>query len=364
MKPTGIIIAIVVLLNLASMGRAEDNARLLRYPDINNGQIAFVYAGDIWTVPSNGGEARRLTSHPGLELYPKISPDGRWIAFSAEYSGSRQVWVMPAGGGEPRQLTWYNDAGAMPPRGGTDYLVLDWTPDSRHILVRCNRTPWGERMGKYFLLSLAGGLETALQIPEAGGGSFSPDGRSICYTPIEREFRTWKRYQGGRAQDIWTYDLDKNVSRQITDFPGSDRHPIWYKNKIYFASDRSLTLNIFAYDLDSGKTEQMTRHNEYDVLWPAGHGGRITYENGGFIWTLDLESSRNEQVECPDEAAVFVGNTAAVAGRPEHVIFIVPGHLLGFAAALRVVGRGQAASEQIDFILVPDRMAIGSPGNR
>ena len=100
----------------------------------------------------------------------------------------------------------------MPPRGGYDYVVLDWTADSRKIMVRANRTPWRERMGKYFLVSLDGGLEQPLQIPEGGSGRLSPDNGSIVYTPIEREFRTWKRTKGGRAQDIWTYDLKNNVS--------------------------------------------------------------------------------------------------------------------------------------------------------
>jgi len=273
-----------------------DDARLLRFPDINGDQVAFVYAGDIWTVSASGGEARRLTSHPGIELFPKISPDGKWIAFSAEYSGSRQVYVMPASGGSPRQLTYYNDVGILPPRGGTDYVIMDWTPDSQKILVRCNRTPWGERMGKYFLVSPAGGLETPLQIPEAGGGTFSPDASQIVYTPIEREFRTWKRYQGGRAQDIWIYDLKNNRSRKLTDFPGTDQHPIWFGNTVYYVSDRNLTLNIFAHDLGSGESRQITRHDEYDVLWPSGRDGMIVYENGGRIYKLDVNAGKTEKL--------------------------------------------------------------------
>ena len=205
-------LALAVMFLFATVGAVTD-ARLLRFPNINGDLVVFVYAGDIWSVPAAGGDARRLTSHPGLELFPKISPDGRWIAFSAEYSGSRQVWVMPAAGGTPRQLTYYNDVGIMPPRGGYDYVVMDWTPDSRQVLVRCNRTPWGERMGRFFLVALDGGLETPLAIPESGGGTFSPDASQIVYTPIEREFRTWKRYQGGRAQDVWIYDLEQNNAR-------------------------------------------------------------------------------------------------------------------------------------------------------
>jgi tricorn protease len=279
----------------AAAGAVTD-ARLLRFPNINGDLVVFVYAGDIWSVPAVGGDARRLTSHPGLELFPKISPDGQWIAFSAEYSGSRQVWVMPAAGGAPRQLTWYNDAGVMPPRGGYDYVVMDWTPDSRKVLVRCNRTPWGERMGKYFLVSLAGGLETPLAIPESGGGTFSPDATRIVYTPIEREFRTWKRYQGGRAQDVWIYDLKNNTSQRLTDFPGTDQHPSWWNDKIYFVSDRDLTLNVYSYDLASAKVAQITRHKEYDVLWPSGRNGLLVYENGGQLYKLDLASGSGQRI--------------------------------------------------------------------
>ena len=286
-------LALALLLLFAGVGAVTD-ARLLRFPNINNDLVVFVYAGDIWSVPAAGGDARRLTSHSGLELFPRISPDGRWIAFSAEYSGSRQVWVMPAAGGTPRQLTWYNDAGIMPPRGGYDYVVMDWTPDSRQVLVRCNRTPWGERMGKYYLVALDGGLEIPLQIPEGGGASFSPDATQIVYTPIEREFRTWKRYQGGRAQDVWIYDLKRNTSRRLTDFPGTDQHPSWWGNKVYFVSDRDLTLNLYSFDLTSDQVEQITRHKDYDVLWPSGRNGRLVYENGGRLHIVDLASGREQ----------------------------------------------------------------------
>jgi tricorn protease len=292
-KISGLAMAVIFLF---TCGWAIQDARLLRFPNINGDLVVFVYAGDIWSVPAAGGDARRLTSHPGLELFPKISPDGRWIAFSAEYSGSRQVYVMAAEGGTPRQLTYYNDAGIMPPRGGYDYVVMDWTPDSRQVLVRCNRTPWGERMGKYFLVPLNGGLEIPLQIPEGGSGTFSPDASKIVYTPIEREFRTWKRYKGGRAQDVWIYDLQNNTSRRLTDFPGTDQHPAWYGDKIYFVSDRDLTLNIYAFDLKTDKIEQITRHHDYDILWPSGRNGQLVYENGGYLYRLDLNSGQEQKL--------------------------------------------------------------------
>ncbi|MFQ5721923.1 MAG: PDZ domain-containing protein, partial [Candidatus Aminicenantales bacterium] len=180
---------------------------------------------------------------------------------------------------------------------GFDNIVLDWTPDSKKILFRANRTPYGRRMGKYYLVSIEGGLETPLQIPEAGGGRFSPDGSQIVYTPISREFRTWKRYKGGRAQDVWIYDLKHNTSKRLTKFEGTDQHPIWYKNKIYFVSDRDLILNIYSYDLTTGKIKQITHHTEYDVLWPSGRNGTIVYENGGYLYKLDLETEQTQRIK-------------------------------------------------------------------
>jgi tricorn protease len=281
---------------LLSYGYAIDDARLLRFPDVNKDLVAFVYAGDLWTVSSNGGNAVRLTSHKGQELFPRISPDGKWIAFSAEYSGSRQIYIMPVTGGTPKQLTFYNDVGYMPPRGGYDSIPMDWTPDSKQILVRFNRTGHGVRMGKFFLINLEGGLETPLQIPESGFGTFSPDAKNIVYTPISREFRTWKRTKGGRAQDVWTYDLVNNKSQRVTTFTGTDQHPIWHKNKIYFVSDRSLTLNFWSYDLTTKKLSQVTDFKEFDVLWPAGHDGKVAFENAGYIHILDLFSGKSKKL--------------------------------------------------------------------
>jgi len=294
MKKILTILTLCLLLSLFTW--AGEDARVLRFPDVNKDLLVFVYAGDIWSVSVEGGQARRLTSHKGLELFPKISPDGQWIAFSAEYSGSRQVYVMPSTGGIPRQLTFYNDVGMMPPRGGFDYQVMDWSPDSKKILFRANRTPWGQRMGKFFVVDVEGGLGKPLQIPEAGGGTFSPDGTKIVYTPISREWRTWKRYQGGRAQDVWIYDLEKDESRRLTTFAGTDVHPLWYKDKIYFVSDRDLTLNIYSYDLDSDQIGKVTEHSDYDVLWPSGQGGLVAYENGGYIHVLDLEKEEVQKV--------------------------------------------------------------------
>ncbi len=270
--------------------------RLLRFPDIHDTRIAFVYAGDIWTVPTSGGAATRLTSHAGQELFPKFSPDGKWIAFSAEYSGTRQIHVIPANGGEPRQLTWYNDVGAMPPRGGWDYQVLGWTPDGTRILFRGNRVPWSERQGRYFTIPLAGGLETALPIPEGGSGEFSPDGTKFVYTPIEREFRTWKRTRGGRAQDVWIFDLARTAAERITDHLMTDNMPLWIGNRIYFTSDREFRLNLYSYDAATKQTAKITTHTEADVLWPSSGPGAIVYQCDGRIWVWDVATRQSRLV--------------------------------------------------------------------
>lgn len=296
---TRIFAAALILLSWpagATQDRTDsDEARLLRFPHIHGDFVVFVYGGDLWRAPSLGGEARQLTSHPGQELFPKISPDGRLIAFSAEYSGSRQVYVMPAEGGQAKQLTFYNDVGDMPPRGGFDYWVLGWAPDGK-ILVRMNRAPWDQRIGRPFLVDPAGGLETPLPLPHTGGASFSADGKQLAYCPIDREFRTWKRTRGGRAQDIWLYDLETNRSQQLTEDPGTDNFPMWVDETIYFTSDRDGTLNLFAYDLPSKKLRKVTDFDTWDVLWPSLGDDQIVFMKGGYLYRFDLGSEQSTRI--------------------------------------------------------------------
>ena len=291
MKKLLLFLSVSLLIFRAS---AVDDARMMRYPDINGNLVAFVYAGDIWTVQATGGEARRLTSHAGTELFPKISPDGKWIAFSAEYSGNRQIWVMPAGGGTARQLTFYNSEGVMPPRGGFDNVVLDWTPDSKRVLFRANRTSFGERNGKYFTVSINGGLEEPLPIVNGGFATLSPDGLQLCFTPVDREFRTWKRYKGGRATELWTYDLTNHTSQQITHWAGSDQWPTWHGEYIFYASDQDTRLNIWRYNTQNKENVQITHHKDFDVMWPSGRNGKLVYENGGYLYVLNLASGTSE----------------------------------------------------------------------
>ncbi len=296
MRRSTLFVLIALVANASVNAMPAGDSRLLRFPDICADAITFVHGGDIYWVGANGGTALRLTSHAGQELYPKFSPDCRQIAFSAEYDGTRQVHVIPAAGGVPRQLTWYNDVGAQPPRGGTDYRVLDWTPDGRNILVRANRAPTDDRGGRPFLVPADGGMETALAIPETGGGMLSPDGTHYVYTPIDREFRSWKRYRGGRAQDIWTYDLGNNTSKRLTDNVATDNQPMWVGDTIYFTSDRNYTLNLFAMSPDGGDARQVTHFTDFDVLWPSAGKDAIVFENGGVIWRFDPATAEAKQI--------------------------------------------------------------------
>ena len=292
------ILSAVLASALLQAPAADADARLLRFPHVQGDRVAFCYAGDIWTVGLGGGDARRVTSFDeGLELFPRISPDGRWIAFSGEYTGTRQVYVVPFSGGEPRQLTFYPDVGRMPPRGGYDNLVYDWTPDGTKILVRSNRTPYGQRIGKYLLVDPDGGLPTALPIPEGGSATFSPDGTKVAYNIISREWRTWKRYRAGRAQDIYVYDLGTNAVDRLTTFEGTDNHPLWIGDVIYFTSDRTGTLNLFAFDLATREVRAVTEFEDYDVLFPARGAGGVVFERGGWIWHMDAETEAVRRIE-------------------------------------------------------------------
>src|SRR5687768_11183722 len=292
-----IITTIFVLLLSTTAFAQERLTRLLRQPDIHGDTVAFVYAGDIWLASTRGGDARRLTSGEGMEYFPKFSPDGRWIAFTGDYTGSRQVFVVSADGGTPRQLTFYNDVGALPPRGGIDNRVLDWTPDGKQILFNPHRLPWSDRMPAHYVINVEGGMEKPLAIPEGSAGSYSPDGTKLVYTPVEREFRTWKRYRGGRAQDVWIYDLASDRAEQLTNSQYTENQPVWVGNTIYFTSDREDgRLNLWSYDLATKQQKKVTTHTDYDVLWPSADRTQVVYENGGYLYRLDSATNRSERI--------------------------------------------------------------------
>jgi len=295
---TALLFTVLLILSLSATAESTtspDATALLRFADIHKNQVTFVYAGDIYIADIETGNAKRLTADKGFEAFPKFSRNGKKIAFSAQYTGSRQVYVMNSDGSELKQLTWYNDVGSMPPRGGFDYRILDWSADDQNILVRANRLPWGIRMGQPYWVPVNGGMEQALPVPETGGGMLSPDGTKFVYTPKDREFRTWKRYRGGRAQDVWVYDLVNNSSQQLTTNEATDHQPVWVGDDIYFISDRDYHLNLYRYE-ENTEPVKVTAHEQYDSLWASAGPEAIVYENGGYLWRFDPKTNATKRL--------------------------------------------------------------------
>ena len=272
--------------------------RLMRFADIYKDKIVFSYAGDLWLVASSGGVARRITTDPGLELFPKFSPDGKWIAFTGQYDGNFNVYVMPADGGEPKQLTFEPDATSVPERMGPNNQVITWLPDSQRILFLSRRDTFNDWFGRLFTVSIDGGLPERLPIDKGGLTSFSPDGTKIAYNRIFRNFRTWKRYTGGMAQDIAIYDFKNNTYERITDYPGTDTYPMWHGDTIYFGSDRGPEhrINLYSYSLKTKQTRQLTDFKDYDVDWPSLGPDSIVFSNGGYLYTFDLKSQKAKKL--------------------------------------------------------------------
>jgi tricorn protease len=291
-----IVVCLAAALTLAAPG-ASAQTKLLRFPDIHKDKVIFTYAGDLWTAPAAGGMATRITAHPGLEMFAKFSPDGKQIAFTGQYDGDEQVYVIPVTGGVPKQLTYYPARGPLTPRWGYDNQVVGWTRDGKSVLVRSLRDGWDLSDSRIYAMPVAGGLGEPLPMPISGMGDLSPDGKRIVYTPIARDFRTWKRYQGGWAQDLYIFDLATHDAKNITSHPRTDRDPMWIGNKIYFNSDRNGTLNLYAYDVASGAVEPLTRSTKWDARWPsADDDGQIVYEMDGELNVFDTRTRQGRHI--------------------------------------------------------------------
>ena len=266
---------------------AQEEMRLLRFPATNGSDIVFMYAGDLYRVPIEGGDAVRLTSHVGVEMFPRLSPDGRTIAFTGQYDGNTEVYSMPITGGEPVRLTYTatNQRDDLGDRMGPNNITIGWTPDGKHILYRNRRG--SDFTGQLWLAGRDGGLPTQIPLPEGGFASYSPDGRRLAYNRVMREFRTWKYYEGGMADDVWIYDPQAATVTNITNSRSQDIFPMWVGDVIFFASDRDRRMNIFAYDTRTGATDKVTHFDEFDVKFPSAWGNWIVFENGGYIYKMD-----------------------------------------------------------------------------
>jgi tricorn protease len=283
---------------LAAMSFAEDT-RLLRFPAIHGNQIVFSYAGDLFTVPATGGVARRLTSDEGYEMFARFSPDGKSIAFTGQYDGNTEVYLMPAEGGTPKRLTYTATLGRddVSDRMGPNNIVMAWR-DANTIVYRSRMHEANDFKGQLYAVASAGGPSTQLPLPRGGFCAFSSDGKQMVYNRVFREFRTWKRYRGGQADDIWLYDFDTKATTNVASSPGQDIIPMWKGNTVYFASDRDEIgrMNLYAVDLTTKQTRKLTSFTEYDVKFPSIGDNAIVFENGGYIYRMDLATEKAERV--------------------------------------------------------------------
>jgi len=278
-------------------GFGQDEARLLRFPAIYNNQVVFTYAGDLYTVDKAGGTARKLTNGEGYEMFARFSPDGKELAFTGQYDGNTEVYLMPAEGGTPKRLTYTATLGRddISDRMGPNNIVMTWKNQDK-ILYRSRKQSFNSFKGQLFLADVNGGLSEELPLPAGGFCSYNSDGTKLAFNRIFREFRTWKYYRGGMADDIWIYDFDSQETTNITNNNAQDIIPMWYGNEIYFLSDRDRIMNLFAYNMESGETRKVTNYTLYDIKFPSLGNNAIIYENGGYIYYYDLQSQETKKI--------------------------------------------------------------------
>ena len=260
---------------------AENDLLLLQKPALSRTQVVFVFAGDLWSVPREGGEAVRLTAGPGSETNPVFSPDGAWIAFTGEYDGNVDVYVVSASGGVPRRLTWHP----------APDMALGWTPDSRRVLFSSTRTSYS-RFAELFTVPLEGGFPEKLPLPMGYEGTYSPDGARLAYVPLPRAFTVWKRYRGGRTTPIWIADLATSRIEKIPRENSNDFNPMWVGDRIYFLSDRNGPVTLFSYDLRTRKVAQAVENRGLDLKSASAGEDAIVYEQFGSLHLYDLKSGR------------------------------------------------------------------------
>jgi tricorn protease len=287
------------LLLISSMMFAQSIDRLFRFPTTNGKQIVFTYAGDLYSVPMAGGEAHRLTSDVGYEMFAHFSPTGDTLAFTAQYDGNTEVYKMSADGSAPIRLTYtatlHRDDVAD--RMGPNNIVMTWTPDGKEIVYRSRKQSFNSFVGSLFKVSNLGGMSEELPLPSGGFCSYNADASKLAYNRVFREFRTWKYYKGGMADDIWIYDFATKKVENITNNVAQDIIPMWHGNQIFFISDRDRIMNLFSYNLETKELMKMTQFKEYDIKFPTIHGDYIVFGNGGYIYSYHITDQKLTKVE-------------------------------------------------------------------
>ncbi len=292
-----------------------NTTRLLRFPTTNDREIVFCYAGELYTVAKDGGIARRLTSGPGYTSFPRFSPDGKQVAFTSEYDGNREVYVMPAEGGTPKRLTISATLGRddVSDRMGPNNIVMAWENTKPLIVFRSRMKSFNDFIGSLFTVGLDAELPQQVPVPRGGFTSFSPDDSKMAFNRVFREFRTWKHYRGGMADDIWIHDFKTGATENLTNNPAQDICPMWGPdNKIYFISDRDGRMNLFVVDLASKATKQLTSFKDFDIKFPSIGKDSIAFEQAGYIWRYDLKSGQATPLPIEIKEDLAIGRSTLV----------------------------------------------------
>jgi tricorn protease len=310
-----LIVVGLISVRTVSAQKPPDTTRLLRFPTTNGTQIVFCYAGELYTVGKDGGTARRLTSGPGYTSFALFSPDGTQIAFTSEYDGNREVYVMPAEGGTPKRLTTSATLGRddVSDRMGPNNIVMAWENTKPLVVFRSRMKSFNDFIGALFAVGLDAELAQQLPVPRGGFVSFSPDDSKMAYNRVFREFRTWKHYRGGMADDIWIYDFKTGATDNLTNNPAQDICPMWGPdNKIYFISDRDNRMNLFVVDLATKETKQLTHFTDFDIKFPSIGKDSIVFEQAGYIWRYDLATGQATPVPIEIKEDFALGRSALV----------------------------------------------------
>lgn len=289
---------LVFLLSLFFIGSFANETKLMRFPTMHGNQVVFTYAGDLYTVVKTGGIARKITSDPGFEMFAKFSPDGKNIAFTGQMDGNTEVYLVPSEGGNPVRLTYTATLTRddVSDRMGPNNIVMTWK-DNENIVFRSRKQTFNSFKGSLFMVNTNGELDTQLPFSYGGFCSYSQDGGKIAYNKVFREFRTWKYYQGGMADDVWIYDFQSEQTVNITDNIHQDIFPMWHGNTVYYISDRDRIMNLFAYNTETKETKKITNFDRYDIKFPSLGDDGIIFENGGELHYFDFASASTKKIE-------------------------------------------------------------------
>jgi len=282
------------------------DTRLMSQPAISAKHIAFIYAEDLWIANPDGSQPRRLTVDEGIESDPHFSPDGTIIAFSAQYEGNTDVYTIPVDGGIPTRLTWHP---------GADY-VRGFTPDGKSVLFVSQRSVFSARYFQLYTVKLTGGNAEKLDIPNAWTASYSPDGKSMAYTPLPPQYQQWKHYRGGTISSIWIYSFADHSVVKIPQPQGgcNDAEPSWAGGKIFFISDRNGEFNLFSYDIASKEISQLTKFDDFPILKATADNGQIIFEQEGYLHTYDTLSNTQKKLTLSIAADLLEARSRFVQG--------------------------------------------------